>query len=74
MGMTLKCVNVVFSNIAPSVIHMHLPILSKQLHFAPCLNKSLVSPGQNSSRDYNSSPAVQSSLKGVGRNLGGLGD
>lgn len=31
-------------------------------------------PGQNSSRDYNSSPTVQSSLKGVGHNLSGLGD
>lgn len=36
--------------------------------------KSPESPGQNSSRDYNSFPAVQSSLKGVGHNLSGLGD
>lgn len=36
--------------------------------------KSAAGPGQNSSRDYNSSPAVQSSLKGVGHNLSGLGD
>lgn len=67
--------NVIFPYITPSLIHMHLLILSKHLHSAPYLNKKVrQSPGQNSSRDYNSSPAAQSSLKGVGHNLSGLGD